>query len=91
MARSRWVWKLATNARVSFRSATGQPARLAHPQLRARLRSGEVAQHSDRSPLAVRRAAGPRGTGFVAAGSRMARNENSPEIAAILRFTVAGA
>jgi hypothetical protein len=69
-----------------------QPTRFSDPQLRARSR-GRARWPSipDRSPLAVRRAAMPRGTRFGGFGSRMARKENSPETAAIRRFTVVGA
>ena len=44
-----------------------------------------------RSPAAARRAAGPLGTGFTAAGSRIDRKLNRPEIAASRRLMVAGA
>ena len=39
----------------------------------------------------VRRRSAPLGTGLAADGSRIARNSNSPEIAAIRRLTVAAA
>src|SRR5205823_291306 len=44
-----------------------------------------------RSPAAARRAAGPRGTGLGAAGSRIDRKLNRPETAASRRLMVAGA
>ena len=44
-----------------------------------------------RCPGATRRAAAPLGIGFGAAGSRIARNANSPLTAASRRFTVAAA
>jgi len=55
------------------------------------LADGAAASAVGCSPTALRRAAGPLGTGLFALGSRISRKLNNPEIAARRRLIVLGA
>ena len=93
MARSRQVAKLANSSPASCRdNATGSRrdsrSRSAERDLGRR---ATWASSPLRSPAAALLASRPFGTGLTAAGSRMARNANMPEIAASRWFTVVAA
>ena len=92
IARSRSVRKLASSAVVSARSrprGSRRGSRTRSPERRFGL--PRWASSPPRSPAAARRAAAPRGSGFGAAGSRIAQYPNRPATAASRRLMVAGA
>ena len=68
----------------------GESSRLTDQQLGTRTRSGGLVKHTRALALCSARTV-ERVTGLCAVGSHIARKVIIPEIAAILRFTVAGA
>ena len=92
IARSRSERKLPNNAAVSSRSRPRGNRRGSRTRSRERdFGRSRCANNPPRCPVVDRRAAADLGTGLTSDGSRIARNSNSPEIAAIRRLIVDGA